>query len=126
MRQFTFQPIAILALNAGHEEHERSILKVNGFNAIKPLLGVYKGQEERAWLVCISTPEEKEAVVNLAGKYDQDSVLFSGIDRTCTLRYLDEREDNILGVLKEVPEVFAKTQDSYTYDAKSDQYFVAL
>jgi len=125
MRAIVQTPIAILALNAGDKEYERGILKANGFHATKSLDGVYKGHAEQAWLVCISD-SSRQGIIALAKAYNQESVLFSGIDRTCTLHYVEDGREVIAGVLTEVPENFAKDQPAYTYDKVANQYWVAL
>ena len=125
MRQFTFTPIAILAINVGDEQTERDILKSRGFKANKPLVGVYKGQEERAWLVPVTDAESRQEIVALAKDYNQESVLFSGIDRTTVLHYVETHKVEEIGVLSAVPEDYAKAQESYTLDPESGQYFVA-
>lgn len=126
MRELSFRPIAILALNAGSEEHERAILAANGFNANKPLVGVYKGQEERSWLVALSDTEDARAkLVELAAAYDQESVLFSGMDRYSVLHYVEDGREEQLGVLRAVPAGVAKGKDCYTFDPVSGEYFIA-
>lgn len=126
MRQNTFLPIAFIALNAGTDEQELTILKEHGFQANKPMKGVYKGKEENSWLICITGQEQRRKLVDLAREYKQESILFSGIDRTCTLHYIEDGREEILGVLTETPEHHAKQQQSYTFDPQSGKYWVVL
>lgn len=126
MRDIVKTPIVIFALNAGSEEHEAGILKANGFNARKPLDGVHKGQHELAWLVCIHNTRDRQAIITLAKQYNQESILFSGVDRVCTLYYIADKRADQVGVLTDVPESFAKKQESYTYDKQANKYWVCL
>lgn len=126
MRQFTFLPIAILALNTGSEAEEKAILKAHGFSANKPLEGHYKGEQEQAWLVCLSGQEDRRKLVELAREYKQESVLFSGIDRTSVLYFVGDGHEEIVGVLTEVHESIAKEKDAYTFDPQSGKYFLTV
>ncbi len=125
MRQNTFLPIAIFALNCDSEEHERSLIEAAGFNAYKPMEGCYKGEKESAWLVPICNTEQKAALLALAAMCEQESVLFSGIDRVSTLHYVKTGETEVVGVLIETSKEGAESRDCYTYDPEANTYWVA-
>ena len=114
MRQTIYTPIAILALNTGDIDKERSIIKACGFGAMAAVEGVYKGEKELAWLVPFSEPGQKQALLRLARDYYQESVLFQEMSGEVFLHFPDTGEEEHLGRLVEVPEDIAKKQDSYT------------
>jgi hypothetical protein len=60
----------------------------------------------------------------LAGCYNQESVLFSGIDRTCELVYRDGKAE-IIGVLTEVSQEEAEAAEAYTHDKELGKYWLA-
>jgi hypothetical protein len=124
MRQNTFLPIVMLALNADDVlEREEKILRDAGFSAIKPVYGVYKGEAERGWLVVISNDNDLKNICDLAWKYNQEAVLYSGVDRWSKLVYHDGSEME-LGLLYTAPEFIARQRDCYTYDGETGLYWV--
>ena len=125
MRQNNFLPIAIFALNGKDEAQERFLIERAGFTANKSMIGVYQGKEERAWLVPITSSEQKARLLELAAEYKQESVLFSGIDRTCQLHFVESGRVEHIGVLSTVSEQYAKGKESYSFDPESGNYYVA-
>ena len=125
MKQVTFTKIAILALNLDTQKEEEKALTDAGLK-FKPLMGVYKGQSERSYLVPL-TVHNTGLVFGLARKYNQESILISDIDRSTKLVYLKGHgSEESIGVLTHVSEGKAKSHDGYTYDPKSNQYWVAI
>lgn len=128
MRQVNFLPIVIMALNLGTEEEEKRVFAQHGFNAVKPLEGVYKGSKERSWLIPATEGLHVAALKRIAKRYKQESVLFVAQDRQATLLILNENivdKEVKLGYLHAVSEEYAKSKDCYTFDPSSRQYWRA-
>jgi hypothetical protein len=110
----------------------QSLVKINAFKAAmthskitaKPLLGRYKGQDERSFISSMSNYDAIAPWLNA-----EESILhihsFDARDRPkATLRYLANGAAEYLGRLVPVERSVALRADSYTYDITYKTYFI--
>lgn len=121
MRQNNFTPIIILALNNYSSEDDIKALSNAGIELAVPLMGSYKGNEERSYMLSMS--DHGKALV-VAREHNQESILTRYSDGSVYLYYLDTFEQEYLGQFEAVSESEAKSQDSWTYRPDLDQYYI--
>lgn len=114
--------------NRVNHEYAFKMLKSRGFN-FQVVRGTYKGVSELAFVLLagdVKTHEDNLRVAfELAHLYSQESVLEVHNDGTAELHYLDNgyRVERI-GTFRAASELEASKRDSFTYEPKSNQYFV--
>lgn len=95
--------------------------------------GSYKGTEEQAVLVELTSKLDWQRVLQAAKRYGQESVLFIGEDRRAWLHYLDEDHTpvkwsvdgtELLGKLEAISPQKAATLDSWTRTSNGQHYGV--
>lgn len=132
MRVNDYPALIIFALNTElTEEKEREFIE-DIIGPVVPVIGVYKGEQERSYLVGAYN-FDKEAF-NLMLKQSrngngQECILYLDNQRQA---YLLPQEDDYsfgpnythLGTFRAVPEAVAKKHDAYTIDADG-RYFIA-
>lgn len=101
---------------------EQMILDI-GLN-FEPALGVYKGSEERSFVVVINNNTDLETLKSFAFKnFEQESILYQDSNQEAYL--ITNGGDVIqLGKLTNVPREVATRQDGYTL--MNGQYYTAL
>lgn len=121
MRQNQFTPIVILALNNETKEKDTQALVNAGLELIVPLMGSYKGIEERSYMVPMS---EHGTALRVAREHNQESILTRYSDGSVYLYYLDTSEQVYLGTFHAVSEAEAKAQDAWTYRPDLNQFYI--
>lgn len=110
----------LVILSAERVEHDRrenrrrtrkleKRLLSNNFN-IMPALGMYKGVSERSIVVLTKHFEE---MLDVAGDYQQESILVVNEHNSASLIYHDGRSEN-LGTFVEIPLADIEGLDAYT------------
>ena len=89
----------------------------------KEVVGVYKGELERSYLV-IDQGDAFVRVLDLAAKADQDTILVVDENRESQLYFIKSSKTEYLGEFKCVPETEARQVDSYTFDSERGAYYV--
>jgi hypothetical protein len=116
----------IIAFNQGNQDTD--ILKVRGL-PFKPLIGCYKGIQKSSYLVPLKSLEDDrlETLIDLARRYDQESILIADENRECQLLYVKTGKIEYLGVMTHVEEsealksdAWTKTLDGFYYITKKD------
>lgn len=91
MRPVNLKPFVIIALNTGlGVAHEMSIIKhaLGRQHAyVKPARGYYGGECESSYLVRLDKSEDREALLELAKDYEQESILYVDNERQAALLY---------------------------------------
>jgi hypothetical protein len=107
--------------------HEACIAQLNKNNIkYKEVTGVYKGIREVSFIIDV---KHLDIAVEIAKEYDQESILIlekigaHGM-RKAALYYPDSGDCDQIGWFRSRPGEIATKQDSYTYDAVHDKYFV--
>ncbi len=85
------------------------------------LQGKYKGIDELS--ILIDSFDHRALVQNLAKEFSQESYLESNDDGSTYLAYADNTLEYI-GQFENVPKNHAEAYSSYSYNPKSDQYFI--
>lgn len=113
-----------MALNT---KNDLGVLKRNGIKVLKELVGMYEGQEELSYLV----PNSKNAMV-LAGIFQQECVLVlstmeNGKRRATSVQPIPHSThfELPLGEFKNVGQN-KPTQDCWTFDIETGNYFVIV
>jgi hypothetical protein len=126
-----YPEIAIIALGAFDIKRDQEVLRRHfGEQEYPALVGHYKGVQENSYIVELRKTLTGKItlgdVVDLAKKWNQESVLLLDNQRGAHLIYTDDRPDDYLGAWRELPKTQAIKHDSYTYDPRVNKYFVAF
>lgn len=89
-----------------------------------PVTGCYKGAQERAFLVLAGEDSpDWYAVLSLARRYGQESILSVCGSRLASLHYLADAENPVrLGEFRPVPAAYALGLDAWTRDAAGNYW----
>lgn len=91
----------------------------------KAVMGVYKGDSETSFVVPVVSQSLKESLVKIMlDKFGQESVLELSPRRRAFL--LTKDGEKCIGNWKEVTREYATSQDSYTYDQRSEKYWAVV
>lgn len=93
----------------------------------KSVYGVYKGAKENSLVVILQGSnfhKERKFFLGLLKKYEQDCLLYVTV---CSQAYLIDRKNKCtaLGKFTSVPRKEALKHDNYTYDYRTNSYYVA-
>jgi hypothetical protein len=124
-----------MALNIGSQTDELAILKSSGLKVLRATIGAYKGQKELSYVIDVGHDgalfgevdrAKLELAVEVARAYGQESILFLSYDRTSSLMYMDDLRIEPLGQFVAVSPKVALSQDAYTYDLETEEYWVTV
>jgi hypothetical protein len=130
MRQTSFAPVVLLALNLASEAEERRAFERAGLSArvLKSVDGCYKGKVERSYVVDVGHDGPRfgeldlslfRLVLDFAESHDQDSVLFLSYSRRAQLIFCNSRDVQDLGIWTSVPEAKALASEAWTRDGNT-------
>jgi len=87
--------------------------------------GFYKGDSEKSLMVLTSGEFAFKTCFELARIFNQESVLTRDNENNARLVYLNNSQPPLrLGKLIQVSEVEARSQDSFTYVPKTNEYYI--
>jgi len=89
----------------------------------KEVVGVYKGEEERSFLVVLPYNDYLNTMIDLGKVLKQECILYSSAMRESELIYQDGKREYI-GQLVPVYKEEAMKQDCYTYAPDLNKYYI--
>ena len=106
--------------NAKSTQSAMRIMMDNDIN-FKRLVGSYNDAMEVSFLV---GEKHLGVIVKLSRAFLQDSILLLDSSRNAKLLFMDTLEEEELGAFKQVSALYAKSKDSWTYDNRTNQYWI--
>ena len=100
------------------------LIKLVGAKSLKQVRGCYKGAKEVAFVVYC---KDRDALIDLAETYNQESILFLDSSRRATLFFIDPRHPDgteYIGRFQEVPIEEALAAEAYTFDISQNSYYI--
>lgn len=115
------RPFVILAFNQG--DQDTSILNVHNL-PFKPLIGSYKSQVESSYLVPLKSLDDDrlELLIDLARRYDQESILIGDDLHECQLLYIKTGKIEYIGKMIQIDESEALKLDNWTKTLNNEYY----
>jgi len=113
---------AMIEFNSGNQVEDIRELSFLGLK-FKSGRGSYKGINNPSYLVLIKSVEDLRAVLKLASRHSQESILLVDTDRSCELVYINSTIRTELGKWTEVLKHEVKGVEAFTQI--DGRYFIA-
>ncbi len=88
------------------------------------LQGCYKGIKEMSFKIELRYQLDRSILIGKAKEYNQESILIIEND-AASLWYLKSKVIESLGAWREVPETLARSSEAYSFDLRSQRYYMA-